>query len=116
VKMTPEEIWKRVLAFSIQFPDWAKPMTESRAGDLIQREELSIESKPLDASYIEFLKKQIELEPRGPEWTEILRRRMFALEPHVGKEITTLLLLSEGRSLTIKADIEGGVLISIEEN
>src|ERR1700674_5396052 len=28
-----------------------------------------------DGSYIEFLDTQIRLSPRGPEWTEILRRR-----------------------------------------
>lgn len=32
-----------------------------------------------DESYIEFLDEQIRLNPRGPEWTEILRRRREGL-------------------------------------
>ena len=34
-----------------------------------------------DKSYIEFLDEQISLNPRGPEWTEILRRRRESLLP-----------------------------------
>jgi len=38
-----------------------------------------IEESCFDESYIEFLDEQIRLNPRGPEWTEILRRRREAL-------------------------------------
>ena len=37
-----------------------------------------------DKSYIEFLDEQILLSPRGPEWTEILKRRREALIPFCG--------------------------------
>ncbi len=37
-----------------------------------------------DESYIEFLDTQIELSPRGLEWTERLKRRRAALLPFCG--------------------------------
>src|SRR5262245_15497981 len=37
-----------------------------------------------DETYIAFLDKQIELSPRGPEWTERLRRRRAGLAPYCG--------------------------------
>jgi hypothetical protein len=38
-----------------------------------------IEESSFDQSYVEFLDEQIRLSPRGPEWTEILRRRREGL-------------------------------------
>lgn len=38
-----------------------------------------VEESLFDESYIEFLDEQIRLSPRGPEWTEILRRRREGL-------------------------------------
>jgi hypothetical protein len=52
----------------------------------------------LDKSYIEFLDTQIRLSPRGPEWTERLKRRRAALLPFIG---VTLLY---GRVQTTQAD------------
>jgi hypothetical protein len=41
----------------------------------------SLEEVHQDKSYIEFLDTQIHLSPRGPEWTEVLKRRRKALLP-----------------------------------
>ncbi|WP_397383858.1 hypothetical protein [Prosthecobacter sp.] len=43
-----------------------------------------LEKTRFDESYIEFLDEQIRLSPRGPEWTEILKRRRAALLPFCG--------------------------------
>jgi len=51
-----------------------------------------------DGSYIEFLDTQIRLSPRGPEWTERLKRRRAALLSFTG---VTLL---RGRGQVGKAD------------
>jgi hypothetical protein len=40
-----------------------------------------VEESCFDQSYIEFLDTQIRLSPRGPDWTEILRRRLKVLRP-----------------------------------
>ncbi|HEY1174046.1 MAG TPA: GNAT family N-acetyltransferase [Verrucomicrobiae bacterium] len=41
-----------------------------------------LEEHQFDRSYIEFLDEQIGLSPRGPEWTERLKRRRAALSPY----------------------------------
>jgi hypothetical protein len=41
----------------------------------------ALEEHRFDSSYIEFLDTQIDLSPRGPEWTERLKRRRTALLP-----------------------------------
>ena len=41
-----------------------------------------LEEHRFDKTYIEFLDEQIGLSPRGPEWTEILKRRRAALLPY----------------------------------
>ena len=38
-----------------------------------------VEEACFDETYIQFLDEQIHLSPRGPEWTEILRRRREGL-------------------------------------
>jgi hypothetical protein len=41
-----------------------------------------LEEHRFDKTYIEFLDEQIGLSPRGPEWTEILKRKRTALLPY----------------------------------
>jgi hypothetical protein len=43
-----------------------------------------VEESCFDESYIAFLDEQIHLSPRGPEWTEILRRRREGLRSFCG--------------------------------
>lgn len=43
---------------------------------------IAVEEHCFDETYIEFLDTQIELQPRGPEWAERLRRRRAALAPY----------------------------------
>ena len=46
--------------------------------------EVEVEEHQFDESYLAFLAKQIELSPRGPEWTAVLMRRRAALLPFCG--------------------------------
>jgi hypothetical protein len=41
----------------------------------------ALEEHSFDQTYIEFLDEKIRLSPRGPEWTERLKRRRAALRP-----------------------------------
>ena len=41
-----------------------------------------LEEYRFDKSYIEFLDEQIDLSPRGPEWTQRLKRRRAALSAY----------------------------------
>jgi len=43
-----------------------------------------LERRILDLTYCDFLREQIALEPRGPEWTAILSKRLAAIAPFVG--------------------------------
>jgi hypothetical protein len=47
-------------------------------------EALAVKESCFDASYIEFLDTQIQLSPRGPEWTARLRQRREDLRPYCG--------------------------------
>jgi hypothetical protein len=42
----------------------------------------NLEERKIDSSYIQFLDEQISLSPRGPKWTDILKRRREALAPY----------------------------------
>lgn len=55
--------------------------TESLPGSLREHADAvrDLEESRFDKSYIEFLDEQIRLSPRGPEWTERLKRRRAAL-------------------------------------
>jgi hypothetical protein len=47
----------------------------------------SVEEHQFDQTYIEFLDSQIQLEPRGPEWTHRLKRRKESLQPFCGMNL-----------------------------
>ena len=46
-----------------------------------------IEPSTFDESYLDFLSGQIELEPRGPEWSARLKVRRKNLSPYVNREL-----------------------------
>jgi hypothetical protein len=48
-----------------------------------------VEMSCFDQSYIAFLDEQIQLGPRGPEWTEILMRRREGLRPYCDVPLLT---------------------------
>lgn len=45
----------------------------------------ALETHIFDVSYLNFLDEQTRVEPRGPEWSERLRRRRTALSPFVNR-------------------------------
>ena len=47
-------------------------------------------------SYLEFLSEQIELEPRGPAWTQILKSRLDAFERTVGEPLVRIAVVRDG--------------------
>ena len=46
-----------------------------------------LERSTLDPSYLDFLREQIALEARGPEWTAVLTKRFTAIAPYCGLQI-----------------------------
>lgn len=66
----------------------------------------SVEQKLMDADYLDFLREQIKLNARGPEWLTVLRERLAALEPFVGKELMTAVFHCKPHSATLRFNPE----------
>ena len=74
----------------------------------------TINEKIVMPDYLDFLRDQIKLEPRGPEWTKILKKRLLALEPFVNKSIITASFHRMPYAATLKINPESGEVIHIE--
>ena len=70
--MQPSELFTEVVRGCEELPADVRARAHEARG---------VEESCFDESYIEFLDTQIHLSPRGPEWTEILRRRRERLRP-----------------------------------
>ena len=66
----------------------------------------TVEEKVVTVDYLDFLREQIGLNARGPEWSTILKNRLAALEPFVGKPliIATFYFLPHVATLRIRPD------------
>lgn len=72
--------------------------------------------RTFDESYIEFLMTQIKLEPRGPQWTEVMKRRIKLLEPYCDCPlIDAHVLAGENITFWIKVDPETERLVFWEQ-
>ena len=80
-----------------------------------QNAQPSIEEKILKPDYIDFLREQIKLEPRGPGWNQILKARLTALEPFVNKPVVTAIFFKKPNSITLRINPETSDVIQIEE-
>ena len=68
----------------------------------------------VDQSYIDFLDGQIELEPRGPEWNQILMFRRAALAEHVGRELASCVLRCGTTHYSFNVDPISGSVVHFE--
>ncbi len=57
---------------------------------------MTIEREVVTHSYLEFLKEQIELCPRGPEWNTVLLTRLEKLGPYEDRELLHLTVNGDG--------------------
>jgi hypothetical protein len=76
----------------------------------------SVEVKILALDYLDFLRQQIKLEPRGPEWTKILRARLQALAPFANKKVMTVMFFRKPHSATLRMRPDTGELIQLEND
>lgn len=74
-----------------------------------------LEEHHFDQSYIEFLDTQIRLSPRGPEWTERLKRRRAALLPFCDVTLLRGRVLIDTADFTVEIDPEDRAVIHWEE-
>jgi hypothetical protein len=68
-----------------------------------------------DESYIAFLDEQIQLSPRGPEWTERLKRRRAGLAPFCGVRLIDGHVRTEASEFWVKVDRETRQVVFWEE-
>jgi hypothetical protein len=64
----------------------------------------AVERHCFDQSYIDFLDTQIQLSPRGPEWTQRLRKRREGLLPFVGQQLLSSSLPVGDDDYTVEVD------------
>jgi hypothetical protein len=72
-------------------PEWARALLTSPPSPAVH-----VSVHTIDLSYLEFLKEQIELGARGPEWNEILRARLQAYRSTVGQPLVRIRVLGDG--------------------
>jgi hypothetical protein len=66
----------------------------------------AIEQHSFDQSYIAFLDTQIRLSPRGPEWTERLKRRRETLLRFTGRQLLRSSVQVGSDDYTVEVDPE----------
>src|SRR5690606_21412082 len=76
-------------------PDAARKLAADAVG---------VEESTYDKSYIEFLDLQIELNARGPEWTDLLRRRRATLAPFCDCRLISGRIPMEGGDVVVYVD------------
>lgn len=68
------------LAVHPSTPDWARKLLGRGEDFETASSGVSCQKKKLDASYLGFLREQIEVAARGPEWNALLSARLRAYE------------------------------------
>ena len=74
----------------------------------------SLERMTSNASYLDYLREQIDLAPRGPEWAAILTDRLVALSPYRHKATLLGMIYTEARLYFVRVDPESGAIIHHE--
>jgi len=74
-----------------------------------------VDISTFDQTYLDFLDSQIALEPRGPEWTEILKRRRAALTPYCDVPFVRAAIVLPDRIFFIRVHPDTREIIHWEE-
>jgi hypothetical protein len=76
----------------------------------------TVEQKAVSPDYLDFLREQIDLNPRGAEWLALLKNRLAALEPFVGKQLMVATFHSKPHSATLRIRPDTNRMIHVEVN
>jgi hypothetical protein len=74
----------------------------------------SAEERIVKPDYFDFLREQIRLEPRGPEWGQVLKKRLADLEPFVDKKLIRVMFHSKPHVAILEVNPETSEVIHIE--
>lgn len=75
-----------------------------------------VEERVTAPDYLDFLREQIRLNARGPEWLALLKNRLAALEPFVGKRLMVATLYCKPHSATLRISPDTKEVIHVEIN
>lgn len=106
-------------------PDWLKEIARLTPAEISRLPKLddvdeghfsapAVEEKTVAKDYLDFLREQIRLNARGPEWTAILQDRLNALQPFVGKKMITAILNKKPSRAALYINPETGQLFHTE--
>ena len=87
----------RLLEKDSGVPEWVISTMKQARSDNQKLINLSVEGKEVSASYLDFLREQIDLKPRGVEWAGRLKQRLNKLAPFEGEKLV-FISLYKGRS------------------
>jgi hypothetical protein len=74
----------------------------------------SAEQRIVKADYFDFLREQIKLEPRGPEWGQILNKRLADMEPFADKKLIRIIFHSKPHVAVLEINPETSEVIHVE--
>ena len=74
----------------------------------------SIQLQTVAVDYLDFLREQIQLGARGPEWSAVLTARLNALEPFCNSKLLTVRFFQKPHSFTVRIDPKARVIIHTE--
>ncbi|MBN1764674.1 MAG: hypothetical protein JW860_05400 [Sedimentisphaerales bacterium] len=92
-------------------PAWLKILLKSNYNELPEFSYNQAEGHPCrplievtkyDESYIKFLETQIQLKPRGPQSSDILRKRIQMLKPYVNQSLIKITFYKGCEYVTIR--------------
>jgi hypothetical protein len=128
--MITAEIWKVLsteIASTRTCPSWLKkqgrldweslsklPVVEATSAG--QDALPTIEITVVTADYLDFLREQVRLNPRGPEWLALIKSRLSALEPFVDKQlmVATFYCKPHVAIFRIRPDVEDVIHVEMD--
>lgn len=76
----------------------------------------SVEEKTVTSGYLDFLREQIRLQPRGPGWREVLAQRLAALGPFVNRPVISAMFHRKPHIALLSVDPLTGAVIRFESH
>lgn len=98
----------------VRIAQWIRSLSEDDVVKLLESKHASIQEKPVDAGYIDYLKEQIRLSPRGPLWANILQDRVNALTDFIGTPVVFVCITSDSEYLFARIDPRNNNIIHLE--
>ena len=105
--LNPQSVFREIVSQATELPNWVSAHVGEAHG---------VETQGLDQSYLDFLDDMIAREPRGPDWTQVSKKRRKALESVVGKTLLSGFVLYNSQDYFVKVDPDPHRILYWETN